>query len=198
MIEWLGVCFALALIVLSSICAGDMLLRSCSRRRWEWGADRLGLDFLAGCGVISLCVFGLSLAGFASRGPFLLLAAASVWLRLWISKAEIIRCLRGLRSPTRFRVSRGTLALALPIAVFLLLFVVYASGPENSPDATDYHLAFIKAYEKAGRFTPITDSYQSGFPQSIEMLFLFTDVFADFRACALTHVLFLVSAILLS
>ena len=174
---------AILLFTLTSLSLGDTFIRLLPARKWADG-ERTGVAFLAGAGLLSLIVFAISLAGLAYKGVIIGFSIAVSLAYGWFAAPRV-----------RFRVNWRSLLLFTPPTIFLVMYALYAFGPETSPDAMDYHLTFVDLYKRTGQFVVVQDSYQAGFPGASEMIFLFCDAIADFRACALSHLLFLVATI---
>lgn len=82
-------------------------------------------------------------------------------------------------------------------ALFATVAVVYAMGPEISPDGTTYHLGVVGHYYRAHGFRLIASNMYSFLSQGLEMLFLFAWAFGRHSAAALVHCAFLVTLPLL-
>jgi hypothetical protein len=133
--------------------------------------ETLAIHALLGLGILSLIIFALvalalipspwlawllTLAGLAALNR-----RALAWLRaLW----DTLHAFRFEDRWTRFVVS-GVLAL-------LGMALIVSLAPPNKWDALVYHLTAPAAYLRAGRFVSGADNHFFGFPQAVEMLYL--------------------------
>ncbi len=150
--------------------------------------ERAGLRALLGLGVISIAVLVIGLAGLFPPG----------WLAWVIMLVMLAGLLRWARDWWR-DVSEGlTLAFArLPGAavhwvvrgvLFLLgLTLLMALSPPTTWDALTYHLAGPRHYLDAGRIVSFPENHFLGFPQVVEMLYLWLMILARPQAAALLH-----------
>ena len=73
---------------------------------------------------------------------------------------------------------------------FGVLYLGNAMLPEVSPDGVAYHVAYPASYLAAHHFPRITTSLYAGYPEGVEMLFLFAFAFGKHTAAAMVHLLF--------
>jgi hypothetical protein len=147
------------------------------------------LTFIAGSAVLSTAVFVLTACGLARRGVFWGLAAVVMgagWFFFW-------RPGRRIACPTKaIHWSHQVLFWAVYLA-FGWVYLSQAMAPETSPDGLTYHVGFVARYLREHHFPAITTSYLAGFPQGMEMLFLFAFAMGKHSAASMVHLLFLMS-----
>ena len=89
----------------------------------------------------------------------------------------------------------GTLQLLCVVAfgLFTILYFFHALAPENSPDGSSYHLAFVAQALRARGFERITTNMYAALSAGIEMLFVPAFAIGKHSAGALVHFAFLVA-----
>jgi hypothetical protein len=133
-----------------------------------------------GAVIESLVVFGLLIAGIAQPPVFFALGAIGLLPLVW------------LRPRLRFPLPGGLPAVIL--AVYGVLYLIYALAPEVQPDAITYHLGLVAEYARLGRF-PNRVGFFEMLQQGIEMLFLFAFVIGKHSAAKLVHFGFLIATV---
>lgn len=136
-------------------------------------AETLAIRALLGLGVLSLTVFAL--VALALIPP-----AWLAWLLTLAGLAALHRhALRWLRSLRNILLEilpppggRWTRFIALSVLLLLGMALVVALAPPSKWDALVYHLAAPTAYLRAGRFVDSAANHFHGFPQAVEMLYL--------------------------
>lgn len=174
---------AVALLVTLGGSLGSLLLLPLSRRETRQrpggeGEDgglnqleTLALQVLLGLGALSLAVFvlvALALIPPAWLAWLLTLAAlAALYRRAWT-------WLRGMWNALRAPLPGDGWARFLALAVLALLgmALVVSLAPPVRWDALVYHLTVPATYLRAGRFVSSADNHFFGFPQAVEMLYL--------------------------
>jgi hypothetical protein len=125
-----------------------------------------------GAVIESLLVFALLALGIA-RPPVLVAFAALGLLPLaW------------LRPRLRLPMPAGLPAVIL--AVYAVLYLIYALAPEIQPDAVSYHLGLVAEYARLGSF-PDRVGFFEMLPQGMEMLFLVAFAIGKHSAAKLVH-----------
>ncbi|MCX6594448.1 MAG: hypothetical protein NTZ56_23280 [Acidobacteria bacterium] len=169
------------LFVLASISIGRLFYLPKLDSEPLWHAT-LCLNFLAGSGVLGTLVYLLAHVGAARKGVFIAIAACSALV--WI--------VRPIRRHAGTYIPASAIIPVVASSLFAGLYLVYATGPEYSPDAMDYHLVFVDLYKRSHGLVPVRDTYQAGFPPLMEMAFLYVyAISSDYRSCALVHLCFL-------
>ncbi len=125
-----------------------------------------------GAVIESLLVFGLLAGGIAQPPVFFALGAIGLLPLAWLSPR------------LNFPMPRGLPAGIL--AVYGVLYLIYALAPEVQPDAVTYHLGLVAEYARLGRF-PDRVGFFEMLPQGMEMLFLFAFVIGKHSAAKLVH-----------
>lgn len=151
-----------ALFAVTSVILGRLILASHKDPGLLWH-ERVSLDFLIGAGALSTLVYLLAHFGLARKGAFVTLSIVVIGTIL----------IRPFRLNADTLVPARSLIPLLVTAVFLAVYFAYASGAEHSPDAMEYHLAFVDRHKRLHRYAPLLDAYQAGFPQLSGMAFLF-------------------------
>ncbi len=177
---------AVAVLILLAAGLGTLLIRS--------GLPRLhpltlaAMRALVGLGAVSVAVLLIGLAG---RLPpswlawVLSLAALAVLqrpIRVWL--AALTDHLAIAASPPPDRLTRW---LSRGVAALLALSLLLALAPPTAWDALTYHLAGPQAYLQAGRILSVPDNHFLGFPQHVEMLYLWLMLLARPQAAAVLH-----------
>ncbi len=135
-------------------------------------------------------IFGLALAGFASRSTSaVLLALASA-----LSAIEIIRFGRAFlirKASVAFkRPTTGQAAIVFVVILYVAFLVAVAALPPTGVDEMLYHLEAPRRFLEAGHQPFFRDNILAYFPQFGEMLFLYGLSLAGETAARLFHVLF--------
>ena len=83
--------------------------------------------------------------------------------------------------------------LAIPFAVYFVLYLANAMAPEVSPDGAAYHLGLVSRYFAVHGLERITTNLYANLSQGMEMLFLFAFAFGRHSAAAMVHFAFLLA-----
>lgn len=161
----------------SSYAAGRLLLRNAKLQRGELEL----VAFVTGSACLSLLVFAAASVWLVYPATFLLLGAALLSL--------------APRSPGEPAASPPSVWLffAVLFALYSVLYLSQALGPEYSPDGSTYHLGYVARYWRQHGFGRITTSFYANMPQGLEMLFLFAFAFGKHSAAAMVHFAFLIA-----
>lgn len=142
-------------------------------------AAGLGLGVLAS----SVCLLGA--AGLLRPDALGLLATLAVLTALSRSPLkDSVFPLPKFKRPAAWR-----LCLAIPIAYVAFHSIVSALCPPTGYDATAYHLAISKIYQRAAAIVPIPWLFHSRWPHLMEAFYTAPLIFGCDRAAALLHVL---------
>lgn len=143
-------------------------------------AGDLGIRFVTGAAVLSLCVFGLCSVGLAY--PWIFGIAGAIAYSV------------GLRTARFYSVPIPCKFLFLPIfGIYSLLYFFNSMAPEFSFDGSRYHLGLVGRYLREHGFHRITDSMFASLTQGVEMLYLYAFAFGKHSAAAMVHFAFLVA-----
>ncbi len=154
-------------------------------------ATRAALQALMGLGALSLAVLVVGMAGlFPPRWlawvlTIGLLAALHRPLFDWWK--GFVAGLHQLADPPDDGLTRW---LRCSVLLLLVLTIVMALLPPTKWDALVYHLTVPQHYLDAGRILPLADNHFSGFPQLVEMLYLWLMLLARPHTAALLHAVF--------
>jgi hypothetical protein len=145
------------------------------------------LAWLTGTALLSLALFALGFAHGYYDAVFLLLglaALAAVWRTgAWRSAAEP---LPDLEKPWRLLFLGG-------FAVFAVIYVIYAMGPEISPDGSSYHLGTVSRWYREHHMLRLPNQMYAHLSMGVDLLFLYSFAFGRHSAAALTHATFLLA-----
>lgn len=153
--------------------------------------ERQSLGILVGLGVISLVILVTGLLGWLpSRWlAWVFTFAAGALLRrpiwTWLHEMRGALCLPFSHRPGRF-----TRWLRTATLVMLALALISALAPPTKWDALTYHLAGPAYYLETGRITGFPENHFLGFPQFVEMLYLWLTLLARPQAAAAMHWVF--------
>ena len=87
------------------------------------------------------------------------------------------------------------LLLAVPAAVYGVLYAVHTLAPETRTDAMGYHLGLVQRYYRANGFVPLTTNIYAHISQGAEMLYLFAYSIGRESAAKLVHLAFLAATV---
>src|SRR5579863_370496 len=177
------IAFGWLLTVLTSWCAGKLLLRRVAVHLYRQEEDVMA--FLIGSACLSTLIFLLCAVRLVSRPLFLAVAlvvtAAGIQQRIWRPAGDRLPHL-----PVMWRwLFYGCCIL------FSGLYLIFAFAPEASPDGASYYLGLVARYAREGGFSAITTDFHASFPQGMEMLFLFAFLWGRHSAAALVHCTYL-------
>jgi hypothetical protein len=181
----LAILFATGFTYVVSLSMGKLLLQFLRVKLSHMESNFIG--FLLGAACLSTIVFFLTAAGLAYWGVFLVVGVVAIMLAIW-GGAHRRTDFEGpsvVALPTYWRIIFGMLYVT-----FGILYLGNALLPEYSPDGTAYHVALAARYLREHNFPRITNTLYAGFPQGIEMLFLFAFAFGKHTAAAMVHLLF--------
>lgn len=155
-------------------------------------AERVALATALGCGVMAYACFGLALVGLY-RPPVLLalLIGMAVLLR-----RELLGLPAGLRHVgselwrAASEAPRGTVALALLLALGVGAALLGALTPPHHFDALAYHLAAPQRFLLTGRIAPLPDVLFGNLPLTMEMLYGVGLAFGSDAFAQLLHLAF--------
>jgi hypothetical protein len=183
--QLLAILFAAGFTYTVSLAAGKLLLQLLRTKLSRMESNFIG--FLLGAACLSTIIFFLTAAGAAYAIAFLFVGLAIISLAIW-------------RGAFRFPHFESSSVVALPAywkitfgilyTTFGILYLGNALLPEHSPDGTAYHIAFVARYFREHHFPLITTTLYAGFPEGVEMLFLFAYAFGKHTAAAMVHLLF--------
>jgi hypothetical protein len=173
----------------TSLCLGSIVFRRLLIRaeRVEYSA----LAFVVGSACFSQAVFFLCAMSLARREVFLAFGLMAGIAALGLA--------RGIEKRPPFpSVPRPwKWLLAVPFAMYGMVYLVNALAPEMSPDGAAYHLPLVARYLNAHAFQPITWNLYASLSQGIELLFLPAFSLGGPSAAAMVHFLFLLDLVLL-
>src|SRR5574341_787483 len=173
---------------LGRVLAGDLALLDAQARP--------AIQALLGLGLLALIILGIGMAGLLPSTWLGLLPPT--WLAWAITAAPLIALgrpalewWRGLGGALRLTfepLSDPFLRWLRTGALFLLaLAVVLALAPPTKWDALTYHLAGPQAYLTAGQIIAVPENHFLGFPQIVEMLYLWLMLLARPQTAAILH-----------
>lgn len=155
------------------------------------------LSWALGLGILSMAVFCLGIAGFLSKGSFLLLLLSGFLIFLRSLKNVLLDSFSFFK--TRARVSfqyDDAVVLTLLGFYFLLTFFI-SLAPSVYWDELHYHLTVPRIYLQEHRIVYIPYFYYSNFPHFMEMLFTFGLALGSDSLATLFHWFFGVLCVLL-
>jgi hypothetical protein len=180
-----AILFATGFTYVVSLAAGKLLLQFLRVKLSRMEEHFLG--FVLGAAALSTVVFALTATGQAHRGNFL---AAGLVIVAFAVKRGAHRFSPASETPLP---KPWKIVFAVCYGLFALLYLAHALLPEFSADGTGYHVAYVARYLREHRFPHIT-SFVAGYPQGVEMLFLFAFAFGKHSAAAMVHLQFLLVA----
>ena len=166
--EALSILFGAVFTVATAWALGRVILRR---------ADLPAETFVTGAAVLSAVVFATAALHLAY--PVVFLAIGVVALAF------------GARAGKRPAFAFAP--LAIPFAVYFVLYLANAMAPEVSPDGAAYHLGLVSRYFAVHGLERITTNLYANLSQGMEMLFLFAFAFGRHSAAAMVHFAFLVA-----
>src|SRR5258708_29655119 len=181
--QFLAILFAAGFTYVVSLLAGKLVLKLVRVKLSRLEEHFLG--FVLGAACLSTIVFALTAAGLAHRGVFLAAGLVIIVLALWRGAHRFSGDAPLAPLPRYWKIVFGLL-----YTVFGLLYLGNAMLPEASPDGVAYHVAYPASYLAAHHFPRITTSLYAGYPEGVEMLFLFAYAFGKHTAAAVLHLLF--------
>lgn len=179
---------AVAVLVAAGGAVGTLIIRNAAVLL---PAERAAARTLTGLAVFSLAVLAAGLLGLlpprwlAWLIALVLLAGLHKPLAGWW--ADLRQAARELAGPVDDGFTRW---LRRGVVVLLALAVLMVFLPPTKWDALVYHLALPEQYLAAGRIIPQPDNHFSGFPQLVEMLYLWLMIAARPHAAAALHTVF--------
>ena len=193
-----------ALDRLASVLAGGLatVLTACLLGRTALGllrrlrgkltpAEGWVFSYACGSALLSTLVFALCSLGWIYDASVLVVIAgtAACWLRwgrwTWPSL-----------TPKPKGVPRSWLLLiAVPGAVYGVLYAVHTLAPETRTDAMGYHLGLVRRYYQAHGFVSLTTNIYAQISQGAEMLYLFAYAIGRESAAKIVHCSFLVATV---
>lgn len=188
---------AVAALLALSGALGWLLLR---RFSGDFGRlERCALTALLGLGVIGFAVLGIGVAGLFPPTWLAWLAMASLLVVLHKPGLAWLRCvcqaLGAVFLPEPDGFNRW---LRNGLVVLLGLAFLSALAPPTAWDALTYHLEGPRLYLQSGRIISYPQNHFLGFPQGVQMLYLWLMILARPQAAALLHGCFGVLALLLA
>lgn len=184
-----------ALLVLSGA-LGRLLLRRFDETlaRLEQGA----LAALLGLGIVGFVVLGIGLLGLFPPAWLAWLVMGGLLAVLRGPARDWLRCVRqSLREIFSPEPGRFNWWLRNGVVVLLGLALLSALAPPVAWDALTYHLGGPKLYLQSERIISYPQNHFLGFPQGVQMLYLWLMILARPQAAALLHWCFGVLALLL-
>lgn len=183
-VPFLAVIAGALFTVISSLACGLCVVRKMALPLSR--AEEYLFAFFSGSAVFSLSIFAL-LAVHAAYLPVILLTGFG-FLALYV-----LRFRKGQNYVSAaVRLPKLWFSFALVVcAVYTVLYLGRALGPEYSPDAVAYHLALVYEYVRKAHFPLITTNIYANFPEGLEMLFVAAFSIGRHSAAALLHLFFL-------
>lgn len=184
-----------ALLVLSGA-LGRLLLRRFDESLA--GLEQGALAALLGLGLLGFVVLGIGLLGLFPPAWLAWLVMSGLLAVLHRPALAWLRCIRqSLRAMVLHEPARFHRWLRNGVVILLGLAFLSALAPPTAWDALTYHLAGPKLYLQSGQIISYPQNHFLGFPQGVQMLYLWLMILARPQAAALLHWCFGVLALLL-
>jgi hypothetical protein len=152
-----------------------------------FAAEQHLLAWLTGTALLSLLLFLLGFVHGYYDAVFLLVGAASL-AALWPSGAWRAS---GAQLPPLPRAWR--ILFLAGFAVFAVIYVLHAMGPETSPDGSSYHLGTVSRWYREHRMLRLPHHMYAHLSMGVDLLFLYAFAFGRHSSAALTHATFLLA-----
>ncbi len=184
-----AILFGAAFTVAVAAAAGRLLLGRLALRFYR--GERILLEFILGSALLSLLVFLLAACGLARRGVLLVCGVMLLGISVWRARNSI-----PAEPLPQYPAFWKALFLAA-FAVFAAIYLLNAMAPEWSPEGSGRRLPLVVRYMRDHGFGRATPELGDGFPQGLEMLFLFAFAWGKHSAAALVHFAYLLALPLL-